>query len=297
MSVIEIKNLTRDYGGKGVFDLTMSVESGEAFGFLGPNGAGKTTAIRHLTGFLKPQKGSCSVNGMDCWADGARIQGALGYLPGEIAFFDDMTGVAFLNFVAEYRRIKDKKRMHDLIGRFELDARGKIKKMSKGMKQKVGIVAAFMHDPAVLILDEPTSGLDPLMQNRFIELVSEETKRGKTILMSSHIFEEVERTCRRVSIIKNGRLAAIDSIDALKTARVKKYVITFDNEKAAAAFADGYAAAESVSGARVTLSIAGDLRELIARMNKFPVADISAPGQNLEEVFMQYYGGEGRRGA
>ncbi|MDR1939762.1 MAG: ABC transporter ATP-binding protein [Clostridiales bacterium] len=290
MSVIEIKNLTRDYGGKGVFDLTLSVESGETFGFLGPNGAGKTTAIRHLTGFLKPQKGSCAVNGLDCWAESPKIHGSLGYLPGEIAFFDDMTGLDFLNFIAEYRRVKDKTRMRSLLERFELDARGKIKKMSKGMKQKVGITAAFMHDPAALILDEPTSGLDPLMQSRFIELILEENKRGKTILMSSHMFEEVERTCRRVAIIKNGRLATVDSIDKLKAAQVKKYVITLENEKAALAFAKEFAE-EDVSETRVTVSIAGNIRELISQMNKYPVAGISMPGQSLEEIFMQYYGG------
>ncbi|HUM56216.1 MAG TPA: ATP-binding cassette domain-containing protein, partial [Bacillota bacterium] len=198
MSVIEIKDLTRDYGNyKGVFDVSFSVNESEVFGFLGPNGAGKTTTIRHLMGFLKPQKGICTIAGMDCWQDSAGIQEKLGYIPGEMEFFSDMTGREFLSFLEKYRGIKANGRKNELLERFELDAKGKLKKMSKGMKQKVGIVAAFMHDPGVLILDEPTSGLDPLMQNRFINLILEEKKRGKTILMSSHMFEEVERTCHR----------------------------------------------------------------------------------------------------
>lgn len=293
MSVIEIKNLTRDYSnGRGVFDLSFSVEKGEVFGFLGPNGAGKTTAIRHLMGFLKPKSGSCTIVGLDCWRDNAAIQAKLGYIPGEINFFNDMTGTDFLKFSAKYRGIKSDGRQKELIDRFELDPRGKLKKMSKGMKQKVGIVAAFMHDPDILILDEPTSGLDPLMQSRFIELVTEEREREKTILMSSHMFEEVERTCQRVGIIRNGKLAAIDSVDALKAAQVKKYVITFENAKAAENFAKESLQTEIMTHHSVTVTVQNNISELISVMNRYPVVNLSAPTQSLEEIFMQYYGGE-----
>lgn len=292
MSIIEIKGLTRDYGkGRGVFDLSFSIEEGEVFGFLGPNGAGKTTTIRHIMGFLKPEKGSCSIHGLDCWRDSASIQQSVGYIPGEIAFFDDMTGSEFLSFLARYRKTKSNGRMQELLDRFELHPKSKIRKMSKGMKQKVGIVAAFMHDPSVLILDEPTSGLDPLMQNRFVELILQEKARGKTILMSSHIFEEVERTCHRVAIIKQGRLVATDSVDALKAAQVKKYVITLENEESAAAFVNEGLNIASVSQNSVTVIVQNDIKELIAVMNRYPVTNISAPHQSLEEVFMQYYGG------
>lgn len=184
MSVISIQNLTRDYGfGKGIFDVSISVDKGKVFGFLGPNGAGKTTTIRHLMGFIKPKAGSCQIDGMDCWRKRDEIQKRLGYIPGEISFFDDMTGKEFLKFISGYRNIKKDNRMQEMIEKFELDPKGKIKKMSKGMKQKLGIAAAFMHDPDILILDEPTSGLDPLMQNRFIELIAEEKKKGKTIFL------------------------------------------------------------------------------------------------------------------
>lgn len=291
MSIIEIKNLTRDYGNnRGVFDISFSVKEGEVFGFLGPNGAGKTTTIRHLMGFLKPEKGSCVINGLDCWRDSSEIQAKLGYIAGEINFFDDMTGSDFLNFLEQYRGIKANGFKKELLDRFELDARGKLKKMSKGMKQKVGIVAAFMHDPEVLILDEPTSGLDPLMQNRFIELVTEEKAKGKTILMSSHMFEEVERTCHNVGIIKNGKLVITNSVDALKAAQTKKYIVTFESSKAAEEFCKENLQTEALTHHRVAVTVHDDMREWIAAMNRYPVTNISAPTQGLEEIFMQYYG-------
>jgi ABC-2 type transport system ATP-binding protein len=243
-------------------------------------------------GFLKPEKGSCSINGMDCWKNRTGIQKDLGYIPGEMAFFDDMTGEDFLSFIAKYRKMKGTGRTDELLDRFELDARPKLKKMSKGMKQKVGIVAAFMHDPEVLILDEPTSGLDPLMQNRFIELVLEEKARGKTILMSSHIFEEVERTCHRVAIIKDGRLVATDSVDELKATQLKKYIITLEDENAASSFANEELQVSDISRNHVTVVVQNDIKELISVMNRYPVTNISAPNQTLEEIFMQYYGGD-----
>lgn len=154
MSAIDIEKLTRDYGnGKGIFAVSFQVNEGEVFGFLGPNGAGKTTTIRHLMGFIRPKSGSCTIRGMDCWSERCRIQEHLGYIPGEISFFDDMTGAEYLKFLAGYRGLKTAPRMKEMMDRFELDPKSKIKKMSKGTKQKLGIVAAFMHDPDILILD------------------------------------------------------------------------------------------------------------------------------------------------
>lgn len=294
MNVIAIDQLTRDYkNNKGIFDLSFSVNEGEVFGFLGPNGAGKTTTIRHLMGFIKAQSGACSINGMDCWEHRSTIQAKLGYIPGEIAFFNDVKGSEFLDFMASYRGLKDKKRMHDLIERFELDAKGKIKKMSKGMKQKIGIITAFMHDPQVLILDEPTSGLDPLMQNRFIELILEEKAKGKTILMSSHMFEEVERTCHRVAIIKDGRLVAVDDVDKLKANRRKIFIITLDSEADAEAFAkEDNINVTATNQHNVSVEVQNNIQDLIAVMHRYPVTNIAAPNQSLEEIFLHYYGGE-----
>ena len=238
MNVIEIKQLTKDYGNKkGVFDLDLSVKKGEVFGFLGPNGAGKTTTIRHLMGFIHPGIGECFINGMDCSTQSDIIQKSLGYLPGEIAFMDDMSGIQFIKFIAEMKGIKDFNPAQELIDMFNLDPSGRIKKMSKGMKQKIGIVCAFMHNPDILILDEPTSGLDPLMQNKFLELILSEKAKGKTIFMSSHNFDEIERTCDRTAIIKEGYLVAVEDMKILSQAKRKSYIITFLTEEMALNFA------------------------------------------------------------
>lgn len=270
MNEIIVNRLTRDYGkNKGIFDISFSINQGEVFGFLGPNGAGKTTTIRHLMGFLKPEKGNCFINGLECWEYAAKIQTDLGYIPGEIAFFDDMTGTEYLEFLQDYRGIHNKKWTSDLIERFELNPNIKIKKMSKGMKQKIAIVAAFMHDPHILILDEPTSGLDPLMQNRFVELISEEKQKGKTILMSSHIFEEVERTCDRIGIIRNGKIVALDDTQILKSKHTKTYTVTLDDEQAALAFSNDFH---------------GEINP------DCPYKVTVSAKQTLEEIFLHYYG-------
>ena len=267
--IIEVEHLTRDYGGgRGVFDVSFQVAAGEVFGFLGPNGAGKTTTVRDVVGFLKGEEGGCRITGLDCFRDREKVQQMLGYLPGEISFFDDMTGVEFLDFVSGYRKDKGESRRKELMDMFDLNPHGKIKKMSKGMKQKVGIVAAFMHDPQILILDEPTSGLDPLMQNRFIELVEAEREKGKTILMSSHMFEEVERTCHRIGIIRAGKLVAMDQVEALREQYMTPYTVTLESEEMAKAFAKDFQGV--CQGRSVTVSAK----------------------RSLEEVFMQYYGGE-----
>ena len=221
MNIIEVNNITKDYGdNKGVFDLSFNVQKGEIMGFLGPNGAGKTTTIRTLLGFIKPDKGSVEVNGLDPFFNSKIINTNLGYLPGENTLMDDMKGDEFINFIAKMKGVEDFARINQLKEMFELNASGRIKKMSKGMKQKIAIICAFMNYPDILILDEPTSGLDPLMQNKFIELILEEKKRGATILMSSHIFEEIEKTCDRSVIIKEGRLVLNEKISSLTKQKI-----------------------------------------------------------------------------
>ncbi len=269
--MISIEHLTRDYGnGKGIFDVSFSVDQGEVFGFLGPNGAGKTTTIRHLMGFIKPRSGKCEIDGKDCWKQSDEIQKALGYIPGEISFWDDLTGKEYLQFLMDYRKIRKDNRTEELLERFELDPNARIKKMSKGMKQKIGIVAAFMHDPDILILDEPTSGLDPLMQNRFIELIREEKEKGKTILLSSHIFEEVERTCDRIGMIREGRLVTVDSVETLRNRHVHRYTVRLKTKEEAEAFAREFDG---------TVVDGDDLAVTVAAK------------QGLENIFMNYYGG------
>ncbi len=292
MDVLIFSNVTKNYGqGKGIFDIDFSVQKGEVFGFLGPNGSGKTTAIRHLMGFANPDKGSCTINGMDCRKESAKIQKNLGYIPGEIAFLDSMTGKSFISFIASYRGMTDLSRANALMERFELDPSGKLSKMSKGMKQKVGIVCAFMHDPDVLILDEPTSGLDPLMQNRFIDLILEEKDKGKTIFMSSHLFEEVERTCSRVGIIKAGRLMTVDSIDHLKRSSTKKFTVTFASEGEALRFGGEQLEIIGQRGKHATVVVRDNMQAFISSLNKYPVTDLQEVKQSLEDVFLHFYGG------
>lgn len=227
-SIIKADNLTKDYGkGRGIFDLSFEVEKGQCFGFLGSNGAGKTTTIRHLLGFSRPQKGSALVSGLDSWAQAAMIQKNVGYLPGDIAFPEGLTGVQLFRMLADLRGMEDLGKADYLIHKFQLDPTGQVKKMSKGMKQKTGIVAAFMHDPGILILDEPTTGLDPLMQATFIQLMMEEKAAGKTILLSSHMFEEVESTCDRIALIKQGRILTTINPADIRHANTKTFKIEF----------------------------------------------------------------------
>lgn len=295
MSVIQIEHVTKDYGDhKGVFDISISIQKGEVYGYLGPNGAGKTTTIRHLMGFSKADTGIVKINGMDCWTKQKQIQTSLGYLPGEIAFPNDMNGRCYIDMVMRLRGMKDPRRSQELLTLFEIDANMSLKRMSKGMKQKIGIVTAFMHEPSVILLDEPTSGLDPLMQNRFLELVEEERRKGKTILMSSHIFEEVEKTCDRIGMIKNGKIIQEFDAKGLKRSRKKSYELGFstmqDLQQIKQAYPEAVVEEEKLQ-LHLSLSDA-HINELIQRLSKVTLLYLKEEKHTLEEYFMQYYGGE-----
>ncbi|MDR2967700.1 MAG: ABC transporter ATP-binding protein [Methanobacteriaceae archaeon] len=293
MSVIKIENLTKDYGShKGIFDVSFQIKEGEVFGFLGPNGAGKTTTIRHLMGFIKQNSGECYINDLNCFINASIIQENTGYIPGEIAFIDGMTGIKFIKFLADYRGLKDLTKAHELIERFDLDPKDNIKKMSKGTKQKLGIIVALMHDPKIIILDEPTSGLDPLMQNKFIELILEEKKKGKTILMSSHTFEEVEKTCDRVAIIKAGEIVVIDTIANLKKTKSKKFTITFHDKKEIPSFEKEGMEVVNVSNDKVTVLVKNNIKKFIKLINKYDIVDIDEEMQSLEDIFIEFYEGD-----
>ncbi len=292
--MIEVNNLTQTYpSGKGIFNVTFSIEEGMVYGYLGPNGAGKTTTIRNLLGFANANEGRASVKGMDCRKEAHKIQAYLGYLPGEIAFFDHMKGLEFLNFVGNLRGMKDVKRRNDLIERFEFDPSGGIRKMSKGMKQKIGIVAAFMHDPDIYVLDEPTSGLDPLMQNRFLDLIDEEKKRGKTVLMSSHIFDEVERSCDQVGIIREGRMVANETIQTITSMKEDNYVVKLRNVSDVEVLMQSSFAPELVGQKKVQLTVKQNYKELFTLLAGLDVIGMEARQQSLENVFMKYYGKAG----
>jgi len=291
--LIKVQSLTKIYSnGKGIRNVSFDVKEGEVFGFLGPNGAGKTTTLRHLMGFVNPSSGMASINGLDCRSDAAQIQKNLGYLPGEIAFYDNMTGNQFLTFIDELRGRKDNLRRGQLMTRFELESDRKIRKMSKGMKQKVALIAAFMHDPAVIILDEPTSGLDPLMQKRFVELIIEERNRGKTILMSSHLFDEIDHTCERAGIIREGEIVAVENIHLLKEALPQSFVVTLADEEDIKTLRNSDLDFIQRTSLIVEIIVKKDYDLMLRTLTQCKVTHMVSSPQTLEQIFMGFYGKE-----
>lgn len=298
MSVLQIQNLTKDYGhNRGIFDISFSVDKGEVYGFLGPNGAGKTTTIRHIMGFSKPQKGHTYINGMDSWEKASEIQKTLGYLPGEIALPEALTGTQFINMMAELRGLKDMTHTNYLIKKFELEPSGALKRMSLGMKRKLAIVTAFMHDPDVLVLDEPTSGLDPIMQNIFIEFIKEEKKRGKTILLSSHIFSEIDATCDKISIIRDGRLISTFVADDLRHNETKTFKLEFNTKEDFEKFKSKViiegklnAIEEKNEQNQVKIQINDkDINNFMSIVSDYDLKFISEIKFTLEDYFMKFY--------
>lgn len=287
--VIVVQNLTRDYGeGRGIFDLTFDIKKGETFGFVGTNGSGKTTTIRHIMGFLKAKNGSVKVLGLDAWHDSCEIKKYVEYIPGEIAFPDLPDGVQFLKSQAELLGLKNMDKADYLIKRLQLDPTANLKRMSKGMKQKTAIVAALMANKDILILDEPSTGLDPLMRETFLELVLEEKKAGKTILMSSQMFDELELTCDRVALIFNGKIVDIADINVLKNSNIKYYKIEFTNALDFNKFKKSKYEITRIQEKynQVTIKIKDeDVNSLFKYLKKFDLKFISEVKYNLEKYF------------
>lgn len=226
--VIKLNSLTKDYGmGRGIFDVDLTINQGEMVGFVGTNGSGKTTTIRNIMGFLKPTSGSATVYGKEAWTHSSEIVKNIGYVPGEIAFPDLPTGIDFLKCQAEFLGLKDMSYANELIEKLQLDPRANLKRMSKGMKQKTALVAALMNDSPIIILDEPTTGLDPLMRVTFLDIIKAEHKKGKTIFMSSHMFEEMESTCDKVALINDGHIVDIADMNEIRHRKVKQFKIEF----------------------------------------------------------------------
>ena len=292
MSVIEIEDLTKDYGnGKGVFHVDLNVEEGEVFGYLGPNGAGKSTTIRHLMGFSKPDSGFTRIYGKNTFDNYYQLLQYVGYLPGEIALPKGLTGDEFIEMMQNLRHMKDRGKANELIDMFELDNLGETRSMSLGQKRKLAIVAAFMHDPAILVLDEPTSGLDPIMQKRFTNFVVDEKKRGKTILLSSHIFSEVDATCDRIATIKDGVIVDRFNTDEFKHSRNKKYTITFKENETAKLQQDFISIVQlSEDGKNVELVIdESDTNRLFDLLKDAEVTDMQENVISLKDHFMSFY--------
>ena len=230
--IISVKNLTKDYGkGRGIFDVSFDIPKGATFGYCGTNGSGKTTTIRHIMGFIKPDKGEVKVKGLDAWKHAEEIKRWIGYVPGEIAFPDVDSGTTFLKIQADLLGLKDMSKAEEVINALQLDPTANLKRMSKGMKQKTALAAAFMPQPEILILDEPTTGLDPLMRKAFVDLIKEEKAKGTTIFMSNHMFDELEETCDYVAFIKDGHIIDIVNMNDLHNRSQREYEITFFEEE------------------------------------------------------------------
>lgn len=301
MSVIEVDNLTKDYGfGRGVFDVSFKIEKGEVFGFLGPNGAGKSTVIRHLMGFSKPDKGQTLIFGKKTFDRYYQILSSVGYIPGEIALPEGLTGWGFIRMMQDMQKVHNEERLQRMLELFELDdvnLRCETKRMSLGVKRKLAVVVAFMNDPEVLILDEPTSGLDPVMQDVFIQFVKEEKKRGKTILLSSHIFSEVEATCDRIAIIKDGRIMSEFVANDLKHSKTKIYEVEFEKKKDFQAFVESQKGKRKIKILNVdeenlqALISTNDkyINEVVDDLSGYKIKGFSGKNETLEDYFMKFY--------
>lgn len=298
MSVIDVKHLTKDYGfGRGVFDVSFQVEKGEVLGFLGPNGAGKSTTIRHLMGFSRPDRGETRIFGKESFHKYNEILSSVGYIPGEIALPAGLTGWEFLRMMQDMQGRKNKEKLNELLSLFELDPSGDTKHMSLGVKRKLAVVTAFMSDPDVLILDEPTSGLDPVMQEVFIDYLKNEKKRGKTILLSSHIFSEVDATCDRIAIIKDGKIVSDFVADDLRHASQKNYRISFDSITDYDRFLADNGNKEELkiierdaeSNSLVVATDDAYINSVIETLSAYSVCGFTHLKETLEDYFMKYY--------
>ena len=292
---IETHRLTKRYGqARGIDDLDLVVEAGEVFGFLGPNGAGKSTTIRTLLDFQRATSGDAEILGLDVRRDSVAIHRRVGYLAGELRLFDTMTGDEHVRWFSRARGGHDEALTTSLIERFQIAMDRPVKQLSKGNRQKVGVLLAFMHRPELLILDEPTSGLDPLMQTVFEDLLRETVRDGRTVLLSSHSLDEVQRVADRVAIIREGRLVVTDSVRHLRANAPRILRLRFDADVDPALFAalPGVAQAASRDG-QIELHLTGELRPVLETALRHPLVDLTARHADLDELFRSYYAAPG----
>jgi ABC-2 type transport system ATP-binding protein len=290
---IQTNQLTKSYGrSRGIIDVTFAIEEGEVFGFLGPNGAGKTTTMRTLMGLLHANSGSATIGGLDCWTQSTEVKKLVGYLPGDFTFDPGLRGAQIIEYLGHLRGGVDQAYVRQLCERLGLDPSKRFREYSHGNKQKVGLVQAFMHKPRLLILDEPTSGLDPLNQQEFYHMVAEVRTEGRTVFLSSHILPEVEQTCDRVAIIREGRLVKIDHVSSLKEIHQHDVEISFPGPARVEWFKQVAGVASVVKAAderTLQLAIQGALTEIIHIASQHNATNIVTHEPSLEEVFLRFY--------
>ena len=291
-AVIHTEKLTKYYGRhRGIIDVDLDVNEGEAFGFLGPNGAGKTTMIRTLLDHIRPTRGMATIFGIDTTADPVAIHRRLGYLPGEFALYDKLTGGQTLEYFANLRGGIDKSYQKQLIERLEVDPTRKFREYSKGNKQKIGLVIALQHRPELLLLDEPTSGLDPLIQQEFYGVIREAKGEGRTVFLSSHILSEVEKTCDRVAIIRGGELARVDRTEALRDLAHHQVELVFAGAVPAAEFEALPGVSDVVADDHILrMRVSGNITGVVRTAARHELADFVSREPSLEETFLAEYG-------
>jgi ABC-2 type transport system ATP-binding protein len=290
--VVRAEQLTKTYGQhRGIVDVDFAVEAGEVFGFLGPNGAGKTTTIRLVLDLIRPTSGRLSVFGLDARRDSVAIHRRLGYLPGDLRLYERMTGRDLIRYFGHLRGAPGAG--EDLVARLDLDLDRKVKELSRGNRQKIGLVQAFMHEPDLVVLDEPTSGLDPLVQETFYELVAEATERGGTVFLSSHVLSEVQRVADRVGLIREGRLQLVDTVENLRARSFTSVEVTFAESPPADALRGVPGVRETGRhGDVVRLALEGEIDPLLKALARFHVRALDVHEADLEDIFMALYRGE-----
>jgi ABC-2 type transport system ATP-binding protein len=290
---ITTTGLTKYYGDvRGIEDVGLEVGRGTIFGLLGPNGAGKTTTIRLLLDFIRPTRGTAHVLGLDSRTGGVEIRKRTGYLPGELAVYEHMSGEEFFEYLGHLRDRADRARLRQLYERLDFDPSRRLGTLSRGNRQKAGVIQAVMHRPSLLLLDEPTSGLDPLVQEQVHYLLKEAAGEGATVFLSSHILSEVEALCVNVGIVRDGRLTTVEAVDELKRRAMRRMTIEFKEPVPASAF-EGLAGITAVEARdrRIFCRVVGPLDAVIKAAARYPVADITTERPSLEEVFMEFYSG------
>jgi ABC-2 type transport system ATP-binding protein len=289
---IETEKLTKSYGrrARGIEEVNLAVEEGEVFGFLGPNGAGKTTTVRTLLGFLRPTGGRGEVFGLDIRKDSVEIRARVGNLPGEFALEDKMTGEGLLRFFARLRGVKDLGYARELAERLGAELHRPMRRLSRGNKQKIGLVQAMFHRPPLLMLDEPTGGLDPLVQEEFLDIIEEVKAEGRTVFFSSHNLAEVERVCDRVGIIRGGRMVAVETTDTLIDKSFRHVVLTFAEDVDPGPFQALPGVKDlKAGGNRLAFTLYDDLDEMVKLAAGHELVNMEYERPSLEEVFLTYY--------
>lgn len=291
--LIHAMKLTKSYGkSRGIHEVTFDIQEGEVFGFLGPNGAGKTTTMRVLMGLLRPTSGSASIGEMDCWKQSTALKKLIGYLPGEFTFDPGLRGAQIIEYLGHLRGGVDPTYVRTLVERLGFDPSKRFREYSRGNKQKLGLVQAFMHKPRLLILDEPTGGLDPLNQQEFYKMVAEVHAEGRTVFLSSHILPEVEHTCDRVAIIREGELVKIDHVSALKDIRQREVEISFANNPSEEWFKNVAGLTSVTKGPdeySLHIKLQGTLTDIIKIAGEHNATNINAHEPSLEEIFLRFY--------